>query len=168
MPMLRLIGSLNEGLGRAASVLLVVAVAATVYEVAARYLLGAPTVWAHELTIFLCAVVFLAGGPYVTKRRSHIAITSIYDLLPRGVRLALDLFHAGFAIAFLALFTYAAWENGATAFARWETTGSAWNPPTPALIKPAIALAGGLMGLQVAADLASRLAGGGPRPASDA
>lgn len=165
MPILRLISGLNEVLGRVVAVLLVIAVTATVYEVCARYLFNAPTVWAHELTILLCAALFLIGGPYVTKRQSHIAITSIYRLLPERARFALDILHGLLALGFLALFTYAAWQNGHTALTRWETTGSAWNPPTPALIKPLIAVAGGLMMLQVAVNLVLRVVDG-KRPAA--
>lgn len=168
MILLRLVSALNEVLGRAVSGLFVVAVAATVYEVFVRYVLNAPTIWAHELTILLCAIAFLIGGAYVTKRESHIAITSLYALLPRRIQIALDIFHAVFAFAFLALFTWAAWRTGSTAFARWETTGSAWNPPTPAIVKPTIAIAGGLMALQVAANLLLRLSRPGPRPAAPA
>lgn len=34
-------------------------VAATAVEIIARYFLGAPTIWAKELTLFVCSIAFL-------------------------------------------------------------------------------------------------------------
>ncbi|MBM3480954.1 MAG: TRAP transporter small permease subunit, partial [Alphaproteobacteria bacterium] len=62
-----------------ASYLYLAATVATTYEVFARYIFNAPTDWAFEATIMLCSACYLVAGGYVTQRRRHIAITSLYD-----------------------------------------------------------------------------------------
>lgn len=39
-----------------------------IYEVIARYLFGAPTVWAMELVVLVFGPYFLLGGPYLSIR----------------------------------------------------------------------------------------------------
>jgi TRAP-type C4-dicarboxylate transport system permease small subunit len=162
---MRFISATNEFLGRAVSYLLVVAVVATVWEVFSRYVMNAPTTWAHELTILLCGVMFLISGPYVTKRDTHVSITSLYDILPRKIRLGVDVLHAVVTIGFLFFFCWGAYVVGIKALTRWETTGSAWNPPNPAIIKPTIAIATFLMLIQVIANIYQRLTRSRKQPA---
>ena len=59
-------------------------------EVVLRYLFNAPTIWAHETTIFLCGLAFLYGGLYCTARDRHIRVVLIYDSLPPRMRRAFD------------------------------------------------------------------------------
>ena len=58
---------------------------AYVWEVAARYVFGAPTDWAHDLvTYLLCATVMLAL-PEVTRRNGHVAVTVLSDRAPARI-----------------------------------------------------------------------------------
>ena len=60
------IDRLNTLLGEWLAWLYLVAVAITAYEVVMRYIFNAPTTWAFELTVLLCAIGYLFGGGYVT------------------------------------------------------------------------------------------------------
>jgi C4-dicarboxylate transporter DctQ subunit len=52
------------------------------YEVVARYFLSAPTTWASSLVSYLlCYTVFLAI-PELSRRRAHIFISIVLDLMP--------------------------------------------------------------------------------------
>ncbi len=110
-------------------------------EVILRYVFNAPTIWAHETVIFLTAVSFVFGGLYVAARNAHIRVVLIYDMLPPRIRrhfdVAISLACAGsaafFAIAAWTSVKRAAWTPAGDF--RLETTGSAWNPPTPGLLK---------------------------------
>lgn len=110
-------------------------------EVFLRYLLNSPTIWAHETTTFLCGISFLYGGLYCAARNSHIRVVLIYDLLPAGLRRAVDVFISFICFIAAGFFTYAAWIMSDKAMFtpmgdfRMERSGSAWNPPTPALVK---------------------------------
>jgi TRAP-type mannitol/chloroaromatic compound transport system permease small subunit len=152
---------LSEAIGRGVAWLYVVAVIATAYEVAARYLFNAPTIWAHELTVFLVAIAFLLGGTYTLAHDQHIRITALYDAMPAPVRKGLDYLSLIVTLLFLAGLLWASWLPAVRAVQRWETTGSAWDPPIPALLKPIIAITACLMTVQAAVLLARRLRGRG-------
>lgn len=112
-----------------------------IQEVFLRYVLNSPTSWAHETTIFLCAVAFVYGGLYCAARNTHIRVVIIYDYVPAKFRRVLDIIISLVSAISALFFAWAAWfmvkravfEPGGSI--RLETSGSAWNPPTPALLK---------------------------------
>lgn len=154
-----MIDRLNRLLGERLCYLYLAAVAITAYEVVMRYLLNAPTSWGFELTILLCAICYLVSGGYVTAQRKHIAITALYDLMPARVRWWLDLLAMLTGILAMGLLVWAAWRPAVQAVRIVERTGSAWNSPSPAIIKPLIAIGAGLIVLQLVAQLWRHLTG---------
>jgi TRAP-type C4-dicarboxylate transport system permease small subunit len=150
---------LNRLLGERLCYLYLAAVVITAYEVVMRYLFDAPTVWAFELTILLCAICYLLSGGFVTAQRKHIAITSVYDLMPARIRWWLDLLAMLTGILAMGLLVWAAWRPAVLAVTIVERTGSAWNSPSPAIIKPLIAVGAGLIVLQLLVQLYRHLTG---------
>ncbi len=142
------IDRLSLFVGESVSYFYLIAVVVTVFEVVMRYVFNAPTVWAHELTILLCALGYLLSSGYVTQKQTHIRITALYDILPARVQLLLDLFSVVFGFVVIALLCYAAWGKGLRALSIWERTGSSWDPPLFALVKPAIFIGAALFCLQ--------------------
>jgi TRAP-type C4-dicarboxylate transport system permease small subunit len=116
------------------------AVAVTAIEVVLRYVFGRPTIWAHEATVMLCAIGYLAGGIYAMHRDDHIRISFLYDRLPPAWRRFVDCLNTMVVIAFLLALAASASIAGWRALWGWETTGSAWDPPIPALITPLTAV----------------------------
>jgi len=112
-----------------------------IVEVISRYGFNRPTLWVHESTTFLIAMIFLVGGPVALARDKHIRVRIIYDTVPPGVRRWLDVINSLIAIAFFGSLTYAAWTmvwsatHTPTGDLTLERTGTAWNPPTPTLLK---------------------------------
>lgn len=131
----------------------------SVYEVIARYVFDSPTFWAHEATTFLIAAIFLIGGPIVLARDRHIRVRMFYDTVSPGARRWLDIFNSIVAMIFFAGLGYAgsimAWKatHTPTGDIHFEGTGTAWNPPTPALLKILILFCVGLMFIQSALHL---------------
>lgn len=119
----------------------VASVAILMSEIVLRYVFHRPTLWAHETTIFICAMNFVFGGLYCAAKDRHIRVVLIYDFVPPRVRRVLDVVISLTCAASAGFFAYAAWLMVERAVMRpdgsfrLETTGSAWNPPTPALIK---------------------------------
>lgn len=120
---------------------IVVAAAILILEVVLRYGFNSPTLWAHETCIFLCALAFIYGGLYCVSLDRHIRVVTIYGALPEGAKRVMDVLISLISAGAAALFAWAAWlmvqraawaPDGAV---RLETSGSAWNPPTPALLK---------------------------------
>ena len=120
---------------------IVISAAVLLTEVLLRYVLNSPTIWAHETTIFLCGMAFVFGGLYCTSRNSHIRVVLVYDALSPGLRRIFDILISITCAIASGFFAYAAWHMVTRAVwapsgeIRLETTGSAWSPPTPALIK---------------------------------
>lgn len=112
-----------------------------IQEVFLRYALNAPTIWAHETTIFLCAIAFIYGGLYAVARNSHIRVVIFYDILPPSLLRIFNVVISLIGAISAAFFSWATWLMVDRAiFApdgsfRLETSGSAWNPPTPAMLK---------------------------------
>jgi len=64
--------------GWVAGILILPMVLSLVYEVAARYLFSAPTVWAYDMTYMLYGSLFMIGAAYTLKRDGHIRTDSFY------------------------------------------------------------------------------------------
>lgn len=142
--------------GRLFAICLIAAMAILNGEVLLRYLFNSPTIWAHEATIFLCAVTFVYGGLYCTARNSHIRVVLLYDQMKGHYRKILDALISVVCAVSSGLFAWASWLMVERAVfrpdgsIRLETSGSAWNPPTPALLKLFLLLVLTLMAVQFA------------------
>lgn len=157
------IDRLNRWLGENLCWLYLVAVLATAYEVVMRYLFNAPTDWAFELTILLCGICYLLAGGWVTQKDAHIAITSLLQLAPPGLKHGLRVFATLVGLIAMAGLAWAAWRPGLRALTIVERTGSAWNSPAPAIIKPLIFVAAVLVFLQLLVNLVRLLRAGPER-----
>lgn len=141
IPEAGVIGRIIDRVGVVFAAGIVVSMAVLINEVVLRYLFNAPTIWAHETTIFLCGVAFIYGGLYCTARDRHIRVVLIYDALPPGARRALDVVISLICAASSAMFAYAAWLMVQRAAFRpdgsfrLERSGSAWDPVYPGLVK---------------------------------
>ncbi len=142
-----------------ASYLYLAATVATTYEVFARYIFNAPTDWAFEATIMLCSACYLVAGGYVTQRRRHIAITSLYDGASATRKRTLDIVATCFGLLAVGLLILASWRQAMMSIQIVERTGSSWNPPLPALLKPLIVFGAILIFVQLAVQLKRLLTG---------
>ena len=135
------LGVLIERIGYIFAAAIVLTAAILVFEIFMRYALNSPTQWVHETSIFLCAISFIYGGLFCASRNSHIRVVLIYDQLPHPWRGAFDVIIYLISATSSAFFAWASWTMVKLAFwtpageFRMETTGTAWNPPTPAVLK---------------------------------
>ncbi|WP_208983508.1 TRAP transporter small permease subunit [Pannonibacter carbonis] len=135
---------------------IVLAMLILINEVFLRYVLNAPTIWAHETTIFLCGIAFLYGGLLCTARDRHIRVVLIYDFVPKGLRRYLDVVISLICAAASLMFAWAAWLMVARAAfrpdgtIRLERSGSAWDPAFPGLLKIFLLVIMSVMALQFA------------------
>lgn len=133
---------------------IVISMLVLIQEVVLRYVFNAPTIWAHETTVFLCGCAFVYGGLYCASHDRHIRVVLIYDWLPAGVRRGLDVAISVICALASGMFCWAAWIMvSRAAFSpdgsvRLESSGSAWDPAFPALIKIFLMVVMGLMAIQ--------------------
>lgn len=141
----------NRWLFQAAAWLMAVVVPVMLYEVVARYVFDAPTVWGMELAVLLFGPYFLFGGPYLLHLKGHVALDLLRQRLSAvGVR-RLDLLNYPVIVVFCAILLYFSVPVAWSAWSYRETSFSAWNPPIWP-VKAAVPLALALMLLQALAE----------------
>lgn len=117
--------------GLIAAWLIVPLIGAMCYEVIARYVFGAPTIWAYELTYLLTGSGWLLGMAFTLSRGAHIRIDVLYLNLPPRGRALVDL--SGYILILLPFLIWLSVTLEARALTAWRsgehTGGSAWNPP---------------------------------------
>jgi len=118
------------------------------YEVFVRYVLFAPTLWANELSLWLAGIVYLIGGIYAMRVRSHIRIVMLYDIVSRKTQRIFDLIGVIVLVLYVIALVYGGIPDASRAFLKWERFGTAWDPPIPAVLKPLILLSMILITLQ--------------------
>ena len=86
-----------------------------VIEVVARYVFGAPTIWANHLSILIFGGFFIMGGAYTMMNDGHVKMDLLYNRLPNDrVRAILDLVTSSLFFLFCGVLLYKAvpycWE----------------------------------------------------------
>ena len=142
-------------IGRVTMVLISALTAVMIYEVFLRYVVEAPTLWANELSLWIAGFVFLCSGLYAMQQRSHIRIFILYDILPRGLQKLCDSISTLLIVVFAFFLFYGGYGEAFTKFDRLETFGTAFDPPIPATLKPAILILVAMVAIQAVINLVS-------------
>ncbi|MEM9061096.1 MAG: TRAP transporter small permease [Pseudomonadota bacterium] len=143
-------------IGRCAMILILSMTAVMLYEVFLRYALEAPTLWANELTLWMGGFVFLCSGFYAMQQRCHIRIFLLYDVLPRWAQRACDVTSAALLAVFAFFLVFGSYKQVFyTKFYKWEMFGTAFDPPIPATVQPAILIIVTLVAMQAIVNVIS-------------
>ncbi|NDW43567.1 TRAP transporter small permease subunit [Ruegeria sp. PrR005] len=146
---------LSVFVGRVTMMLIVVLCCVMLYEVFVRYVLNAATLWANELSLWLAGFVFLCAGLYAMQQRSHIRIFLLYDMLPRSLQRVCDTISTVLIVTFAFFLVYGGYGEALDKLYRWETFGTAFDPPIPATIKPMVLVVVVLVAVQAIINLVS-------------
>jgi tripartite ATP-independent transporter DctM subunit len=139
--------------GISASVLYLIAIFATLYEVFARYLFNAPTEWAYEIVMVLVATCWMLSAGYITFRQRHIAVTVFSHAASPGVRWRLELFSNIVGLLAIFILTVDSMSEAVEAFHRIEKSGTAFNSPMPTFLKVLLTLGATLYLAQLSVNL---------------
>ncbi|MEM9584971.1 MAG: TRAP transporter small permease [Pseudomonadota bacterium] len=142
-------------IGRVTMMLVICVALVMMYEVILRYVFEAPTLWANEMSLWLAGFVFLCAGLYAMQQRSHIRIFILYDVMPKGAQKACDVISTFLIVLFAFFLVYGGYKDGFGTFYRWETFGTAFDPPIPATLKPAVLIVVSLVAVQAVINLFS-------------
>ena len=85
------IDSLSAWMGKAFAWCIVVLTFSTCYEVFVRYVLGAPTVWAFDMSVQMYGALFIMAGAYALSQDAHVRGDVLYRLFPKKVQAIVDL-----------------------------------------------------------------------------
>lgn len=145
---IRAISRLNDFLGTwVVSPLALVIFAVMIWEVVARYVFSAPTLWATELSQLLFGVYIVLSGGWLLLHRGHVNVDILVARLPRRRRAALDMATSVMFFIFMAVLLKEGWTMASASLESFERSHSAWNPPIWP-VKAAIPLGIGLLFLQ--------------------
>lgn len=98
--LLKIIDSLSNWSGIISAFLFLPGTIILIYEVVARYVFDAPTIWGHGMTQRIFAVYYFVCGGYVTLTHSHINMDLIYTRLGDKGKAYCDI------VAFLFFFSF--------------------------------------------------------------
>jgi TRAP-type C4-dicarboxylate transport system permease small subunit len=140
-------------LGRLAMIMTAFIVLVMFYEVVSRYVFSRPTLWANELSLWLASFVFLLAGLYAMQQRCHIRIYIIYDMMPWWMQKTSDLISVLLIVAFTFALVWGGYTDAENRFMRMETFGTAWDPPIPGIVKPALLIIIVLVCIQAVSNL---------------
>ncbi len=147
------VGKLSVFLGKACGVFYITAIALSVYEVVMRYALGAPTSWTSETIMILVATAWLFCVGAVTQQRRHITVTTMELLVGETVWNRMKKVAIAISLVAVAGLIVMLWGPMVKVLNAPQTTGSAFDPPSPTYIKTAFVVAACLYLLQLLANL---------------
>ncbi|HSL48254.1 MAG TPA: TRAP transporter small permease subunit [Candidatus Deferrimicrobiaceae bacterium] len=128
--LIRAIDRFSDWSGQIVCWLIIPLVGSLTYEVFARYLFGAPTEWAYDVSYMLYGTLFMLGAAYALFRGGHIRTDMLYQNWSPRRQGTVD------AVCYLFLFfpamLFLLWMGGVEAWHAWEigerSDQSPWRP----------------------------------------
>ena len=114
----RALDAITRVVGRAVAWLIVPMVGSLVYEVTARYVFDAPTLWAYDMTFMLYGTFFMVGSAWTLQKGGHIRTDVYYGRWSPRTQARVDL--ACYAVLFFPAMAVMGWL-GAEYF--WKSFG---------------------------------------------
>ena len=107
-----------------------VMIVVTVYEVVARKVFNAPTLWAGDITYMLNGTLFLVGAAFTLRMNGHVRIDFLATLLPFRLQHGINLlFYLVVLLPGLVVIASTSTSKAWTAFVKSEVeTLSVWEP----------------------------------------
>jgi TRAP-type mannitol/chloroaromatic compound transport system permease small subunit len=126
----RTIDKITDRTGVIISWLSVPLVLAVSYEVIARYVFNAPTIWAYDTTYMLYGTLFMLGAAYALHKGAHIRTDFFWEhFSPRKKGLIDSVSYIVFFFPSLTVLLILSWQEAAYAFRINELSDqTAWRP----------------------------------------
>lgn len=126
----RMVDGLSWVVVQLAHLSVVVLVVSMIYEVGARYIFNAPTVWAFDIAYMCSGALFLLGVAWTLKEDAHIRIDILRNKLPAKMAGAIEGGAYLFVLCpFFAVLTWIAFERTWRAWMKGEVEMvSPWAP----------------------------------------
>ena len=145
-------GKISVFLGKACGPFYLAAIALSVYEVFTRYALGAPTSWTSETIMMLVATAWLLCVGAVTQQRRHITVTTMELLIGEAAWNRMKKIAIAISMIGVAGLVVMLWDPMVKVLQAPQTSGSAFDPPSPTYIKTMFVIAACLYFLQLLAN----------------
>jgi TRAP-type mannitol/chloroaromatic compound transport system permease small subunit len=143
---------INDRFGNVIAYFNVAVVGIVCYEIVARYVFNAPTLWASEGMVMLSGFMYVLAGGYAQLHKRHVRIDLLHARLGERGQALCD----ATAYLFFCVFMYAlVWHGYLFALDSVllrETTGTPWDPIVYP-VKCAVPVGAALVWLQMTADV---------------
>ncbi len=151
----KVIDNLSRQCGRLVSLVILVIMINTAWEVLSRYLLNQPTQWVWPLNRQLFGVFILFAGVYTMSQRGHIRVEIIYDFLPQKTKKIARIVAAVCFILFMGVLVWQSTWMGLNSLSSREVASGAFRIPMYPfkLLIPIVSLFFLLEGLVVMLDM---------------
>jgi TRAP-type C4-dicarboxylate transport system permease small subunit len=90
--------------GKSVSYVMPMLAGVVAFEVFSRYVLGAPTIWAYDLSLFMFGYLAALGGAYAQQKRAHINVDILYMRVSRKTKCVFNIITFSLGIFFLWVF----------------------------------------------------------------
>jgi TRAP-type mannitol/chloroaromatic compound transport system permease small subunit len=126
----RVIDKFTDSTGTWVAWLNVPLVLAVSYEVFARYLFNAPTIWSFDVAYMLYGTIFMLGAAYALHKGAHIRTDFFFERWSIRTRGVIDsIAYLVFFFPSILVFGWVGWTEGAYAFSIGETSEQTpWRP----------------------------------------
>jgi TRAP-type mannitol/chloroaromatic compound transport system permease small subunit len=152
--MLLFVDRLSTWVGKLFAWSIVALTAVVCYEVFMRYVIGAPTTWAYDVSYILYGALFIMAGAYALARSAHVRADVLYRFLAPRTQAWIDLvLYLIFFMPAVLAFMYAGYGFAESSWKMGER--SPFSPAGPPLyhFKSLIPLAGFFLLLQGLAEI---------------
>jgi len=99
-----------------------------VWEVAVRNFLNRPTIWAHEISVMVFAILTITSGAYALKERAHVNMDLFYTRLSDRGKAIMNIITFPAIFIFGGVLLWLGWEFAVRSYLMQERSISTWNP----------------------------------------
>ena len=122
----RLFDWISEQSGVFVALWTVNAVCAYFYEVIARYLFDAPTIWVHQASYLMFGMQYLLAGGFALLHGDHVRVDVVYIKLPKRAQIGMDIFTSVFFFIFALALLGTCWRFFSDSLSMFEVTDETW------------------------------------------
>ena len=144
---LHYIDLINEKIGQGGSWLILAITVVVLYEVVARYVFNAPTIWGHESSCQLAGLYALLLGGYTYLYKGHVNVDVFVSHLKPRTQAIMEFISFIFVVLFCGVLLWYGGAHGIESVVKGEHSTSFWRPPVYHL-RVAVAVAAFLIILQ--------------------
>ena len=125
----RWVDTINEKVGRAASMLLIPLVIIVMLEVILRYFFDRPTIWAWDVNVQLAGALILLAGGYTLLYKRHVIIDVVVGHFSPRARAITDLVTSPVFFIGYGVLLWLAIDEARYSVQIRELYSSVWSPP---------------------------------------
>ncbi len=127
----KIVDTISEGSGSVARWFGLLLILVVVYDVGARYIFNAPTIWGYEIAMALGMSLYCWGYAYTESKHGHVRVDVFYiHMSPRGKAIIDTVGGLLFFLPVIGLVAFAAWNKMMWSWGVMEKSVEGyWYPP---------------------------------------